>query len=39
MKLIHCGTQDQVADIMTKPLKLETFEKLKRMLGLVETPK
>lgn len=39
VKLIHCGTQDQVADIMTKPLKLETFEKLKRMLGLVETPK
>lgn len=27
--LVHCGTQVQVADIMTKPLKLETFVKLR----------
>lgn len=39
VKLIHCGTQDQLADIMTKPLKLETFVKLRKMLGLVEAPK
>lgn len=39
VKLMHCGTQDQLADIMTKPLKLETFRKLKGMLGLVEVPK
>ena len=32
--LIHCGTTEQVADIMTKPLKLETFCKLRDMLGL-----
>lgn len=38
VKLIHCGTQDQLADIMTKPLKLVTFEKLRKKLGLVETP-
>lgn len=30
VKLIHCGTQDQLADIMTRPLKLETFVKLRR---------
>lgn len=24
-ELKHCGTQDQVADIMTKPLKLDVF--------------
>ena len=39
VKLIHCGTKDQLADIMTKPLKLETFVKLREMLGLVEVPK
>ncbi|KAG7561531.1 Zinc finger CCHC-type superfamily [Arabidopsis thaliana x Arabidopsis arenosa] len=32
--LVHCGTQEQVADIMTKPLKLDTFVKLRRMLGV-----
>ncbi|XP_073304217.1 secreted RxLR effector protein 161-like [Primulina huaijiensis] len=25
IELVYCGTQDQVADIMTKPLKLEVF--------------
>ncbi|PNX62056.1 hypothetical protein L195_g060967, partial [Trifolium pratense] len=25
VKLIHCSTQDQIADIMTKALKLESF--------------
>ncbi|KAJ9692509.1 hypothetical protein PVL29_011523 [Vitis rotundifolia] len=25
VKLVHCGTNDQVADILTKPLKLEVF--------------
>ena len=30
----HCGTDDQLADIMTKPLKLEHFEKLRRLLGV-----
>lgn len=39
VKLIHCGTQDQLADIMTKPLKLDTFRKLKEEIGLIEMPK
>ena len=28
IELVHCGSQDQVANIMTKPLKLEVFHKL-----------
>lgn len=36
VNLVHCGTQDQIADIMTKPLKLETFIKLRKMLGVQE---
>lgn len=34
IELIHCGTQEQVADLMTKPLKLETFKKLRGMMGV-----
>ena len=25
MELVHCGTQEQLADVMTKPLKLDVF--------------
>jgi len=25
IKMLHCGTQEQMVDIMTKPLKLDTF--------------
>lgn len=39
VNLVHCRTQDQVADIMTKPIKLDTFHKLKRMLGVQENQK
>ncbi|KAL6346399.1 hypothetical protein AAG906_033195 [Vitis piasezkii] len=35
VKSVHCGTNDQVADILTKPLKLEVFLKLVRSLGYV----
>ena len=34
--LVHCGSQDQVADILTKPLKLEQFQKLRDLLGVCE---
>lgn len=30
----YCRTEDQVADIFTKALKMETFVKLKKMLGM-----
>ena len=36
--LSHCNTQDQVADIMTKPLRLEVFLKLRSLLGVCEVP-
>ena len=31
---LYCKSEDQIADIMTKPLKLSTFKKLKKMLGV-----
>ena len=34
IKLEHCGTHDQIADIMTKPLKVEMFQKLREKLGV-----
>ena len=34
VKLVHCKTQDQVADIFTKPLKHDVFGRLKMMLGM-----
>lgn len=38
VKMIHCGTQDQMVDIMTKPLKLETFQKLQTKMGKCVIP-
>nr|KYP33371.1 Retrovirus-related Pol polyprotein from transposon TNT 1-94 [Cajanus cajan] len=34
VKMMHCGTQEQIADILTKPLKLDTFLKLRKSLGV-----
>ncbi|MCI46353.1 hypothetical protein A2U01_0067593 [Trifolium medium] len=34
VELNHCSSIDQVADIMTKPLKLETFCNLRDKLGV-----
>eukprot|EP00253_Pinus_taeda_P016269 PITA_16269 len=36
--LEHCRTQEQVADILTKPLDQKRFEFLKKWLGMVECP-
>jgi hypothetical protein len=35
---VHCNSQDQIADIMTKPLKLDAFVKLRSMLGVCQEP-
>lgn len=35
IELRYCSSQDQIADLMTKPLKLEQFEKLRNLLGIV----
>lgn len=32
--LIYCRTEDQVADIFTKPIKLAAFQKLRKLLGI-----
>ncbi|XP_062014728.1 secreted RxLR effector protein 161-like [Rosa rugosa] len=34
VELVHCNTQEQVSDIMTKPLKLVSFLKLRDKLGM-----
>jgi hypothetical protein len=34
VELISCKTNDQVADIFTKPLKREIFIRLKFILGM-----
>ncbi|PKA55902.1 Retrovirus-related Pol polyprotein from transposon TNT 1-94 [Apostasia shenzhenica] len=34
IKLVYCRSEDQVADIQTKPLKLVTFAKLRGLLGV-----
>ena len=39
VELKHCGTQEQVADIMTKPLKLDVFLKLRELLGVSVVPR
>ena len=36
IELVHCRSQDQMANIMTKPLKLEIFQKLRKLLGVCE---
>ncbi|KAL6321184.1 hypothetical protein AAG906_015528 [Vitis piasezkii] len=36
VELVHCGTQDQIADVMTKPLKLDMFLKLRELMGVRE---
>jgi hypothetical protein len=35
VKLQHCGTDSQIADIMTKPLKIGRFKALRKMLKVV----
>ncbi|WVZ14848.1 hypothetical protein V8G54_012414 [Vigna mungo] len=39
MKLSYCKSENQVADIMTKPLKLDRFEKLRDMHGVMRNPR
>ena len=36
IELVHCGTQEQIADLMTKALKFDAFEKLRKMMGMVD---
>jgi hypothetical protein len=34
IELLHCRTEEQTADIMTKPLKLESFQKFRSQMGM-----
>jgi hypothetical protein len=36
--LLHCRSQEQLADIMTKPLPRVVFEKLRTLMGVCEDP-
>lgn len=36
VKLGYCSTRDQIADIMTKPLRLEVFTRLQDKLGVCD---
>lgn len=36
IELMYCSTQYQIVDVMTKPLKLEQFERFQSMLGVTE---
>ena len=38
VELVYCGTQEQVADVMTKPLKLDVFQRLRCLLGVCQVP-
>lgn len=34
VKLDYCSTEEQLADIMTKPLKLAAFQKIRAAFGM-----
>ena len=38
VEIIQCSTQEQVADVLTKPLKLDVFLKMRGLLGVCEYP-
>lgn len=38
IEMVHCGTHDQILDLLTKPLKLDAFKKLREQLGVCEVP-
>jgi len=39
IELVHCASENQMVDIFTKPLKLESFCKLRARLGVCEMKK
>lgn len=38
VELVQCSTHEQIADILTKPLKLEVFMKMRGLMGVCEYP-
>ena len=39
IELMHCGTKEQTTDVMTKPLKLESFQKFRSQMGMCRAVK
>jgi hypothetical protein len=35
IELVHCKSQDQLADIMTKPMKLESYCNIRSKMGML----
>ncbi|KAL2328979.1 hypothetical protein Fmac_022406 [Flemingia macrophylla] len=38
IEMIHCGTKEQIADLLTKSVKSDSFLKLREQLGVCEVP-
>ncbi|CAL5371264.1 unnamed protein product [Camellia sinensis] len=38
VELVYCGIQDQLADMMTKPLTLDAFQRSRSQLGVCQVP-
>jgi hypothetical protein len=36
VEMVHCTTENQIADILTKPLKLDSFCRLREGLGIID---
>ena len=34
IKLVYCSTKEQLADIMTKPLKMTSFQRIREAFGM-----
>jgi len=37
LEIKHCKTDEQIVDLLTKPLRLSSFDYLKKKLGMAET--
>ena len=38
VQLVHCNTQEQITDILTKPLKTDAFLKMRELMGVCMEP-
>lgn len=38
LELVQCSTQEQIADVLTKPLKVDTFLKMRDLMGVCKFP-
>ncbi|KAJ4710246.1 Retrovirus-related Pol polyprotein from transposon TNT 1-94 [Melia azedarach] len=38
IELLYCGTEDQLADVMTKSLTLDAFQRFRSQLGVYQVP-